>query len=172
MLLVVGGQARKVGKTSVVCDIIRATPELRWTAVKIAGHRHDREPDRGDTARYLAAGAVRAMLLDAETAELATLAAEDKVICESTRIAAASTPDCALLVVDPSRQDWKESAREFAVRAHALVVVSEGAPPHWIASKPLFRVAPPRWASSALIEFVLGLVRKGQTSLTRDNERH
>jgi hypothetical protein len=84
-LVVVGGQCRKVGKTSLVVDLIRAFPRARWTAVKItpytdggcpvrgsrckcAPNRHTfairEEKDRSgesDTSRFLVAGAERAL---------------------------------------------------------------------------------------------------------------
>lgn len=40
MLLVVGGHSRNIGKTSLACSILAATPELEWTAVKIAQFGH------------------------------------------------------------------------------------------------------------------------------------
>jgi hypothetical protein len=41
MLVVVGGHSRNVGKTSVVCGIIRGLPELNWTAIKITQYGHN-----------------------------------------------------------------------------------------------------------------------------------
>ena len=156
MLLVVGGQSRKVGKTSVVAGLIRATPELCWTAVKIAGHRHIEKPGRGDTARFLEAGAARALLLGPSFAGMeALLVSGGNVICESSRIGGNVRPDCRLLVIDPSREEWKESARSLGASADALVVTGAGEPPVWLGSKPLFRVAPPEWTSAALVGFVL-----------------
>jgi hypothetical protein len=40
-LVVVGGQARKVGKTSVIAGLIRGLNTLAWTAVKISHHGSD-----------------------------------------------------------------------------------------------------------------------------------
>jgi hypothetical protein len=40
-VVVVGGQARKVGKTSVVAGLIRGLNTLAWTAVKISHHARD-----------------------------------------------------------------------------------------------------------------------------------
>jgi hypothetical protein len=81
MLVVVGGHTRNIGKTSVICSIIRSTPQLQWTAIKITQYGHSvcskdgeacecalpehpfamqEEPDayaRTDTSRFLAAGA-------------------------------------------------------------------------------------------------------------------
>lgn len=86
-LLVVGGQARKVGKSSLVVDIIAAFPNRNWTAVKITpyadtgcpvnGPSCDCSPEahpfaireetervgKSDSSRFLAAGAGRALWL-------------------------------------------------------------------------------------------------------------
>lgn len=70
-IVVVGGSGRGVGKTALVCGLIKALPEFAWTAVKVTGHFHGRAepvweestPGNGtDTARFLAAGAQRALL--------------------------------------------------------------------------------------------------------------
>ena len=84
MLVVVGGHSRNIGKTAVVCSIIRALRERNWTAIKITryGHgvcsrngepcpcadpvhpvaisREEGEVQTTDTGRFLAAGATRA----------------------------------------------------------------------------------------------------------------
>ena len=75
-VVVIGGQSRKVGKTSVVCGLIAALPEMRWTAIKLTQHepfepvaglppsillREENDSNSGtDSSRYLAAGAERA----------------------------------------------------------------------------------------------------------------
>lgn len=82
--VIVGGHSRNIGKTALVVDIVRALPELDWTAVKITQYGHgvcsvngencgcaprehpfavDEELARGtgtDTSRFLDAGARRA----------------------------------------------------------------------------------------------------------------
>ncbi len=84
-IVVVGGQARNIGKTSVVAGLIARLPEIRWTAFKITQYGHgfctadghpcqcqtadscvsvsaERDPGSGtDTSRFLAAGAVRSI---------------------------------------------------------------------------------------------------------------
>jgi hypothetical protein len=84
-LIVVGGQCRKVGKTTLIVDILKATPDLRWTAVKITPHAESHCPVNGSacdcgpaehtfsiyeeldrsgrtgTSRYLLAGAQRSL---------------------------------------------------------------------------------------------------------------
>jgi hypothetical protein len=95
MLIAVGGHSRNIGKTSVVCGIIAATPECRWQAIKITQHGNhacttDGAPcecdpgdplhpyaldeqtaaDRTDSGRYLAAGAARSWWLRTAQGEL------------------------------------------------------------------------------------------------------
>jgi hypothetical protein len=82
-IIVVGGSGRGAGKTALICGLIRALPDARWTAVKITTHAHGHtEPifeetaagQGTDTARYLAAGAKRALLITSrEDALAATL---------------------------------------------------------------------------------------------------
>ena len=84
-MVVVGGNSRDIGKTSVVAGLIRALPHYDWTAVKLTQYGHGicaadgkecgcapeehpvavtEERDRGgrsDTSRFLAAGAQRAL---------------------------------------------------------------------------------------------------------------
>src|SRR5205085_10311048 len=84
-MVMVGGHTRNIGKTSVVEGIIRGLPEMNWTAVKVTQFGHgvcstsgelcdcavaehafaitaERRSDSGtDTARFLAAGARRAL---------------------------------------------------------------------------------------------------------------
>lgn len=93
-LVLVGGNSRDIGKTSVVEGIIRATPELNWTAAKITQFGHgicsmngeacgcavsehqfsiteERHRDTGtDTARFLAAGARRSLWVRTKQGEL------------------------------------------------------------------------------------------------------
>jgi hypothetical protein len=94
-LVVVGGQARKVGKTSVVAGLVRGLNSLAWTAVKISHHGGDidsqdtpwaddlpahldflwseeKDPHgHRDSSRYLAAGARRALWMRARGGTLA-----------------------------------------------------------------------------------------------------
>jgi molybdopterin-guanine dinucleotide biosynthesis protein len=94
-LVMVGGHARNVGKTSVVEGIIRGLREFNWTAAKITQFGHgvcsvngeacgcavsehqfsiteERHRDTGaDTARFLAAGARRSLWVRTKQGELA-----------------------------------------------------------------------------------------------------
>lgn len=94
-IVVVAGHSRNVGKTSVVVGLIRALPELQWTAVKITQYGHgicsangepcdcqtadhraaisiEKDANSGtDTSRYLAAGAARSLWVRTEQGHLA-----------------------------------------------------------------------------------------------------
>lgn len=94
-IVVVGGHTRNIGKTSVVAGLIRALPEMRWTAFKITQFGHgvcsangepcdcetadhtiaiseERDPGTGtDSARYLAAGAARSFWVRTRQGQLA-----------------------------------------------------------------------------------------------------
>jgi hypothetical protein len=152
-LVVVGGQARKVGKTSVIAGVIQGLKELRWTAVKISRHSST-EPEKApahdlpahlnyalseeseptaprDTSRFLAAGARRALWLRAGEGGLAqavpllleVLAGNEHVIMESNSIMEFVEPALYLLVVGEGEQELKATARRFLGRADALVRV-------------------------------------------------
>lgn len=150
-LIVVGGQRKHVGKTTLVCEIIRHFVSARWTAAKITSHFHEPEGcaliasgvgwriweqraahSLADTARYLEVGAVRSLLVSAESEGLAAacsavkteISGNGNAIVESTAGAQILAPDMFLLVVDPESQGIKASAREQLMRAHALVVSS------------------------------------------------
>lgn len=79
-IIVVGGSGRGAGKTALICGLIRALPNVHWTAVKITTHLHGHtEPvfeetaagQGTDTARYLAAGAQRSLLVTSHEEALA-----------------------------------------------------------------------------------------------------
>ncbi len=94
-VVVVGGNSRNIGKTSVVAGLIARLPEMHWTAFKITQHGHQVcdgrsrscdciTPDHSvslheetnrtsgkDTARFLYAGAVRSVLVRVRQGSLA-----------------------------------------------------------------------------------------------------
>ena len=194
-IVVIGGHSRSVGKTSVAAAIIARLPEMRWTAFKITQFGHgfctaDGEPcdcqtdehtvavseerDRSsgtDSARYLAAGAVRSFWVRTRIGNLAAamprmrkeLAAAENVIVESNSILGLLRPDLYLSVLDPATADFKDSARLFLDRADALLLRADSAAlaPHWrgvsprlAVGIPRFTIAPPEYMSDAVIAFV------------------
>jgi hypothetical protein len=93
-LVIVGGQCRKVGKSALIADLIRAFPDTSWTAVKItpytdsgcpvnggscacatfehtfALHEENDRAGTADTSRFLAAGAKKALWLQTKAGRL------------------------------------------------------------------------------------------------------
>jgi hypothetical protein len=99
-IIVVGGGGRGAGKTALVCGLMRALPEIAWTAVKITRHEHGHEHGHEygkttpiweetalgqgtDTARYLAAGARRALLVTASEDGLGPIV--EQILLEHSR---------------------------------------------------------------------------------------
>ena len=139
-IIVVGGSGRSVGKTALVCGLIAALPEFRWTAVKITNHEHGKpEPiweessagQGSDTARYLAAGAERALLVTAQQEELGQVVREllqpsgeeepPHLIFESNSILDYLKPDICLAVDGGSQAEHKASFAIAMDRAEATV---------------------------------------------------
>ena len=120
MIVVVGGSSRKAGKTTVICEIISATSAAQWTAIKVSPHDHEFSA-RGDTERYLEAGAVHARLVK----EYVVTHFSGNVIVESNALMETLMPD--LFVFVDGGEEWKPSARRHArkaqyhVRGHATL---------------------------------------------------
>ena len=145
-LIVVGGQSRKVGKSTVVVELIRALKERHWTAIKISGHRHDADQGRVlisqetdavghvDTGRFLQAGAKRVFWvrggeggLEQAMPRIRQIIAEGSdIIIESNSVMRFVEPDLYLLVLDPAVEDFKDSARDFLPRVSAFIVNTGG----------------------------------------------
>jgi hypothetical protein len=188
-VVVVGGQTRNVGKTSLVANLIAAVPERGWTAVKITQHEHEvpekasyilreeRDPTGdADTSRYLRAGARRALLLSTRPGHLADavpalrreLGKADDVIIESNSVLEFLEPDVYLAVLDPAIADFKASARQFLQNATAFVLNQpERRSIRWdkgvldqVMRKPIFRVRPPHYLTTDLVEFVRKKLQK------------
>ncbi len=194
-IIVVGGQTRNIGKTSVVAGLIAALPKLRWTAFKVTQFGHgicsangkpcacetgphtiaiseERDPAAGtDSARFLAAGAVRSFWVRTRQGQLADamprvrkkLASATNAIIESNSILGFLESDLYLTVLDPANRDFKSSAEFFLERADA-VLWSRGDAHSAIAwpsallqaarNKPQFFLEPPAYTSGALTGFV------------------
>lgn len=130
MMVLVGGQCRKVGKTTAVCQIIAAIPEARWIAYKITPHHHAADSSRDpDTERYLRAGAVFAELVEGSIPQLPAGA---NVIIESNAAIAHCEPDVVLYIADPDNADVKPSAAAVERRAHFRIDVGADVPAEMI----------------------------------------
>jgi hypothetical protein len=118
-----------------------------------------------DSARYLAAGAVRSFYISVPEGglELAMprlrkiLAEARNAIVESTSVLAYLKPGLALAVIDPSATEVKESLQQWRDRFDAVITV--GSAPldgmlMELRSKPRFVVRPPQYGSDELNTFV------------------
>jgi hypothetical protein len=165
-LIVVGGHTRSIGKTQLICDVIRAFPRTEWIAGKITQYGHgicaqngencdcaptehacaldwETHTDTGtDSARFLEAGAKRSFWLRTKQGYLAEglpllrqklgeIAKEGNgrdnqaVVVESNSLMRFVKPSLYFAVIDPLKDDFKESAQLALDRAHALVMRGE-----------------------------------------------
>src|SRR3981081_1630988 len=107
-LVVVGGNSRNFGKTSVVAGLIEALPHYNWTAMKITQHGHgicsavgepcdcaveydhpyaiteETGPGGTDSARFLTAGARRSFWLRTAVGQLGNAVSVIREIVDSS----------------------------------------------------------------------------------------
>ena len=145
--ILVGGQAKNVGKTTLVCNIIAAFPRFGWDAAKVTNHQHNAAgcelraegtswsvfeqtstAVESDTSRFLRSGAQRAWLIQAEDvaleeayASLRKMLTGSNLIVESTRVGVGLEPDLCLLVADARRSEFKPSAQEQLGAVDAII---------------------------------------------------
>ena len=189
-VVAIGAHSRKVGKTSVVCALIRATPEISWTAVKISSNKRGlggfsieeetaARRDR-DTGRFLEAGARRAIWIRACDADMAAAAAAVEtlaeqggcLVVESNRIVEHLQPHLFALALDSHTSDFKESAQRVFRRADGYILSRpEPTCSNWpdlpleeLSRKPLYPIAPPDYMPTGL----LVQVRRQLTMLGRE----
>jgi len=128
---------------------------------------HDRSGE-SDTSRFLVAGAIRALWVRTEQGRLAEampalrqrLEGAPNVIIESNSVLKFLRPVLYVTVLDPATADFKNSAREFLDRAHA-VILHETGESAWqsvslkpVAERPLFRITPPAYVTQEIVQFV------------------
>lgn len=136
MIIVVGGQTRKAGKSTAVCEIIASTPEACWTAVKLTSHEHgadltrpvvleEREPHHDtDTGRYLQAGAVRAFWVRCRAEDIMDALApllRGNMIVESNSAVGVIAADLVVFIAARDNAEWKPSAERAAALASVIV---------------------------------------------------
>ncbi|HWC17768.1 MAG TPA: hypothetical protein VG498_12180 [Terriglobales bacterium] len=148
-VIVVSGQAKDVGKTTLICNILRRFAQFKWAAVKISSHLHSPANTKrlasgsgwnifeevsanndSDTGRFLQAGSLISILVSTEAQALAEACSWllphvrklENAIIESSTGARLLDPDLSLLIVDPGRLEFKASAREQLPRIDALIV--------------------------------------------------
>lgn len=140
-----------MGKTALACAVIASLPEFAWTAVKITGHNykpgiHGSNPSGAsgpaiweetnahqgmDTARFLAAGARRALLVTRVGTNVPieeirhAIGADRNIIFESNRILDALRPDVCIALVGNARSELKPSFFPLLRAADAVVSVGD-----------------------------------------------
>jgi hypothetical protein len=89
------------------------------------------------------------------------LAAAENVILESNSVMRFLRPDLYLTVLDAANPDFKASAKEFLDRADAVILHESTGQPSWdkislkpVQGKPVFRIMPPPYVTSAMIDFL------------------
>jgi hypothetical protein len=144
------------------CDC--ATADHSWAI----SQERDRSGE-SDTSRFLVAGAVQALWARTEQGRLAEamptlrrrLEGARNVIIESNSVLKFLRPDLYLTVLDPSTPDFKNSAREFLDRAHAVILHEAPGGPEWqsvslkpVAERPVFHIKPPAYVTPEIVKFV------------------
>lgn len=140
-VIVVGGHTRSIGKTELVCDVIRAFPEENWIAGKITQYGHgvcakngencgcapdehsyamswETDANSGtDSARFLAAGAKRSFWLRTKQGFLAEglPLLRDALNSVVTGITASSPPPPTLIIESNSLLQFVKPSLYFAV---------------------------------------------------------
>jgi hypothetical protein len=144
------------------CDC--ATGDHSWAI----SEERDRSGE-SDTSRFLVAGAVQALWTRTEQGRLAEamptlrrrLQGACNVIIESNSVLKFLRPDLYLTVLDPSTEDFKNSAREFLDRADAVILHEAADRAAWhavslkpVVERPVFRISPPNYVTPEIAQFV------------------
>ena len=205
-IVVIGGHSRNIGKTSVVSSLIAHLKDLHWTAFKITQYGHgfctadgqpcdcqtdehtiaisaERDPNTGtDSARFLAAGAVRSLWVRTRQGRLAEamprvrkeLAGAENAILESNSLMQFLQPDLYLSVLDYGTADFKESARLYLDRADAVLLRRSGVElaPRWpsvsmklLEGKPQFVLGPADSLTDEVVDFVRSAVMRANQAV-------
>ncbi len=168
-LIVVGGISPNVGRSQLVCDIIRAFPKVNWTAGKFTQAVDEpcaltwetQENSVTGVAPFLAAGASRSFELRANRDSIAdclrllrralsdslSTAADPRkraVVIESDLQMQFLKPSLYFAVIDPDNEDFSEASQVALKSANALVLrattpVDPNQPP-----APLWMKVPPK----------------------------
>jgi hypothetical protein len=122
-----------------------------------------------DTSRFLVAGAEHSLWVRTEQGKLGEvipglqrrLQSAGSVIIESNSVLEFLKPTLYLAVLDAAVPDFKDSARRFLPQADAVILQGAPAPAAWsewahrqLTGKPVFRIQPPPYLTSAIAEFV------------------
>jgi hypothetical protein len=182
-IIVIGGQSRNVGKTSVVAGVIAALRSYNWTAFKITQFGHGRcsldgkpcncatddrcwainqEKDaagKSDTSRFLAAGATRSYWVRTEQGRLAeALPLLRKRIAEAENTIIESNSIVEFIKPDLYMTVLDPGVSDFKNSAQRLLEQADAVllpdAAAWQSSKPAFRIRPPEYVTRDVVAFV------------------
>jgi hypothetical protein len=154
------------------CDC--ATDDHSWAI----GEEHDRGGE-SDSSRFLVSGAVRSLWVRTRQGMLAEamprlrkeLATAENAILESNSVMRFVRPDLYITVLDAANPDFKASAKEYLDRADAVVLHDITGQAAWTnislkpaQGKPVFRITPPLYVTSELIDLVRKKIALVQTN--------
>jgi hypothetical protein len=130
---------------------------------------------KSDSSRFLTAGATHSFWVRTAQGQLAKampaiqrrLDQTENAILESNSILKFIQPDLYISVLDPSNEDFKNSAQQFLGRADAIILHRTGGQAaSWpgislesIPDRPVFTVDPPQYVSDEIVEFVAGRLK-------------
>ena len=158
-----------------LCDC--ATDDHSWSITE----ERDRSGE-SDSSRFLVAGAARSLWVRTRQGMLAEamprlreeLARAGNAILESNSVMRFLRPDLYLTVLDAATADFKMSAQEFLDRADAVILHDGSDPVAWsnvslkpVAAKPMFRISPPQYVTTELVEFVTRHLAAGDSRLAK-----
>jgi hypothetical protein len=125
---------------------------------------------KSDSSRFLVAGAKHSFWVRTAQGQLAKaipairrrLDEAENAILESNSILKFIQPDLYISVLDPSNEDFKNSAQQFLGRADAIILHrTEQHEPNWpgvslktLPYRPVFMVEPPEYVSGEVVNFV------------------
>jgi|KBSSwiStaDraftv2_1062776.scaffolds.fasta_scaffold18994_8 hypothetical protein len=101
------------------------------------------------------------------------IAGSKNAIIESNSVIRWLVPDLYLTVLDPTIEDFKESAREFLGCAQGIILHRADEQLRWktlvmdaLAAKPIFPISPPPYVTNEIVEWVRAwLARRSQGRL-------
>src|SRR3569832_1500463 len=143
------------------CDCATADHGLAIT------EEHDRSGE-SDTSRFLVAGADRVFWVRTRIGELAPamprirqiIETSTNVIIESNSVMKFIRPDLYLTVLNPANEDFKDSARFFLDRAHA-VLTHDASNVAWtivslrpVLGRPAFKISEGNYLTPEIVDFV------------------
>jgi Ni2+-binding GTPase involved in maturation of urease and hydrogenase len=139
-MLLIGSTAKKAGKTTLACQIIRNLNKLyKITTIKITPiekadsffliNQENNPKGSSDSSRFLAAGAEKAYWMQAEKSFfeegfnqlLTTIATDAVIICESTSLRQYFKPGLFIIIRTGNSDGYKDSTKRLIEKADCII---------------------------------------------------